>query len=93
MTRKNEKNEAECPREGKGLREEKRKNSGELTFMYTAVNSFVGLMTAFRPRKRAKNSHKRIACMTWRSHWAHCRSSATRPGTFEEEALIQVGFD
>lgn len=39
-----------------------------LTLEYRDANGDEGRVTAFRPRKRAKYSHRRIACMTWRLH-------------------------
>lgn len=44
------------------------RNSAELTLEYKDSNIFEGLVTAFLPRKRAKISQRRIACMSWRFH-------------------------
>jgi hypothetical protein len=45
------------------------RNCGELTLENRDSNCVEGLVTAFRPRKRAKSSQRRIACRTWRCHW------------------------
>jgi hypothetical protein len=44
------------------------KDRSALTLEYRESNGFDGRVTAFRPRKRAKYSHRRMACMVWRLH-------------------------
>src|SRR6266566_2038502 len=72
--RGDEKGDEELEEPGKKLLSDKVRNSGERTLEYSGSNSFEGLMAAFWPRKRAKNSHRRIACMIWRFHCGHCLS-------------------
>jgi len=51
-----------------GNEDDAAKNCKELTLEYRDSNNFEGRVVAFRPRKRAKYSHKRMACMVWRFH-------------------------
>jgi hypothetical protein len=48
------------------------KDRTALTLEYRDSNGFEGRVTALRPRKRAKYSHKRMACIVWRLHWGIC---------------------
>lgn len=47
-------------------------NRRALTLEYRDSNGFEGRVTALRPRKRAKYSHRRMACMVWRVHRGTC---------------------
>jgi len=58
-------------RPGSSARAEDRgtvKDRRALTLEYRDSNGFEGRVTALRPRKRAKYSHRRMACMVWRPH-------------------------
>jgi len=44
----------------------------ELTLVKSDWKYFEGLVTDFRPRKREKYSHSRMACMVDRLHWVFC---------------------
>lgn len=48
------------------------KDREALTLEYRDSNGFEGRVTALRPRKRAKYSQRRIACIVWRLHWGIC---------------------
>jgi hypothetical protein len=50
------------------------KDRRALTLEYKDSNGFEGRVTALRPRKRAKYSQRRMACIVWRLHWGTCLS-------------------
>ena len=76
--------------EGGGIGKDRR----VLTLEYRDSNGFDGRVTALRPRKRAKYSHRRMACMVWRLHWGICCCWRRRGGLVSREgALLRAGHE